>query len=195
MLILWGVQISLIFPLQSYTSRSETPDGVRLIEPYFCHVRCQGASETVVGGGRTDAGLREETHPLLSSSWRPAEHQVPQMTAFGNQSPYLGVCVVSNVVEAIPYCLLISIATFNFPFATMEKWVQEVTGFISRIFVLIYRFCIRGPHAVVVASQDFTVVNSEEKCANKPLRTSYLVIAASLFLLDRKAEGIIKTMK
>lgn len=104
MLILWGVQISLIFPLQSYTSRSETPDGVQLIEPSFCHVRCQGASETVVGGGRTDAGLREETHPLLSSSWRPAEHQVPQMTAFGNQSPYLGVCVVSNVVEAIPYC-------------------------------------------------------------------------------------------
>lgn len=66
----------------------------------------------------------------------------------------------------------------------MQKWVREVTGFISRIFVLIYHFCVGGPHAVVVASQDFTVVTSEERCANKPLRTSYLVIAASLFLLD-----------
>lgn len=31
--------------------------------------------------GRQD---REETHPLLSSSWSPAERQVPRMTTFGN---------------------------------------------------------------------------------------------------------------
>jgi len=71
----------------------------------------------------------------------------------------------------------------------LQQWYKECEEKLEGSSLELYSgftscFCVGGPRAVVIPSEDLAAVTGEEKCTNEPLCSSCSVIVASLFLLE-----------